>query len=295
MPKPLSPFTTTALPEHPWYGANVGLATQHGKAQGLARPLKAALGLTLTTLTDCNTDVLGTFTGEIPRAQSPKETVLLKTHLARAAGFSYGIATEASFGPHPTYPWMASQEEWLAFVDFERKISVLERLQTHQTNYRVEVVQSWEAAEQFCSTVGFPSHAVILRSADDPQAFIRKGIQDLTSLQRAWNEAHPLSAHGAVRLETDMRAHLNPTRMRQIRKLAIKLARRLRECCPGCGTPGFGDQTPMFGLPCSNCGTETPWVRAVITACPQCDYHVIATRPDGLRMADPMHCPECNP
>jgi len=45
---------------------------------------------------------------------------------------------------------------------------------------------------------------------------------------------------GRVWLETDMRAHCNPTRMRSIRRLGIALVRRLQTPCSECGSPGLG-------------------------------------------------------
>ena len=51
-------------------------------------------------------------------------------------------------------------------------------------------------------------------------------------------------------LIADMRAHRNPTRMRVLRALSWKLAKRLERLCPKCDAPGFGSIGNRRGLPC---------------------------------------------
>jgi ubiquinone/menaquinone biosynthesis C-methylase UbiE len=69
---------------------------------------------------------------------------------------------------------------------------------------------------------------------------VRKGLQTASALQAALDEACRASADGLALVETDMRAHLNPTRMAAIRALAFRLVRRIARACPACARPRLG-------------------------------------------------------
>lgn len=61
-----------------------------------------------------------------------------------------------------------------------------------------------------------------------------KGIRDQGELERALGRCAKASSEGLVQLETDMRAHGNPTRLRVLRTLAFRLVRRVASPCPAC-------------------------------------------------------------
>ena len=103
------------------------------------------------------------------------------------------------------------------------------------------------------------------------------------------------SDDGVAHVETDMRAHLNPTRMAVIRKLAFRLARRIATPCPGCAAPGFGQTGEVIGLPCEWCESATEMIRLESWSCAACSYREERPRRDGLRRAPAQHCPHCNP
>ena len=67
-----------------------------------------------------------------------------------------------------------------------------------------------------------------------------KGLRSRLALNEAIEQCRAVDPEGRVWLETDMRAHCNPTRMRSIRPLGLSLVRRLRTPCPACGSPGWG-------------------------------------------------------
>ncbi len=92
-----------------------------------------------------------------------------------------------------------------------------------------------------------------------------------------------------------MRAHLSPTRMREVARLAEKFARRLANLCPACGTPGFGTVKSESGLPCAECGAETELVKTLVSGCVSCKFTENKPRSDGLLFATAAQCPECNP
>jgi hypothetical protein len=87
----------------------------------------------------------------------------------------------------------------------------------------------------------FPSHALIVRPNEGLKpGFLFKGVADLETLNGAVMRCAPASGDGWAHVETDMRAHVNPTRQKVIRRPAFRLARRLAAACPSCGAPGWG-------------------------------------------------------
>ena len=104
-----------------------------------------------------------------------------------------------------------------------------------------------------------------------------------------------MSPVNKVWVETDMRAHFNPTRMQTLNRLANKLALRLLSLCPKCKTPGWGKIKVQIGLECICCGKETAEIKFNIYGCTKCDHKECILPQDGSRYADPGRCPNCNP
>jgi hypothetical protein len=91
----------------PYAGERAVIATMHGKEAAVAPVLLARLGLVVTTAANLDTDALGTFTGEIPRAGTIREAAISKARLGMTAtGLPIGIASEGSYGPHPNIPFI---------------------------------------------------------------------------------------------------------------------------------------------------------------------------------------------
>ena len=286
-------FSDTSF--HPYKAVQVVLATMHGKEGAIGPALESQLGMGVVVPPDIDTDTLGTFTGEIPRAGSMRDAALAKARLGmRLANVRIGIASEGSFGPHPAIPLIAAATELLLLIDAERGITVTEHLLTERTNFDHIVVAPDEDLQPFLARVGFPSHAVIVRP-NIGSGPIHKGIIEPDVVNRLVREVSPASGDGKARVETDMRAHLNPTRMKEIARLAEKFARRLATLCPACGTPGFGIVKSEPGLPCGECGAETELVKTLVSGCASCQFTESKPRADGLRFATAAQCPECNP
>lgn len=276
-------------------GRRICLTTQHGKERALARPFAAGLGACLEVC-GCDTDQLGTFSGEIERRADAVATCRAKALLGlERSGLSLGLASEASFGPHPAVPLLAIGHELLQFVDLDRDLWVLEQRIELRTNFSQRLLEPGDDLNSWLQEVGFPSHAVIVRPADASQALVCKGLQARAALEAALERCRAADPGGRVRIETDMRAHHNPTRLRSIRRLGIAMARRLRSRCPACGTPGWGVLDTRPGLPCAWCGEATALVRAEVWGCPACPERRELLRGDGRLQADPAHCPACNP
>jgi hypothetical protein len=273
------------LADHPYAGQRVALATQHGKARALAPPLARRLGLIVEPVA-IDTDAFGTFTGTTPRTGTAADAALAKARAGMAAsGLPLGLASEGSFGPHPWLPFGAGGVETLAFIDAPRGLELTLASVSRRTNFAHHEVSAGGDIAAFLAGIGFPSHALVVKSPDG--AVLASGVQDMATLA-------PLAWPGN-RLETDMRAHLNPTRLAAIRALAGRLAARLAALCPDCGTPGWGQVDLLRGLPCVSCNQPTQGVLAIIDGCGVCDHRETRPRPDGVTAASPASCDWCNP
>ena len=273
------------------------LATKHAKECALAWPLSRGLGLSLLVPLSVDTDTLGTFTGEIPREGTPAEVVRRKARLGMAATrLPFGLASVVSFCPHPLMPFLPSDFEVLVFVDDEEGFTVSVEIVTVETNYGQARCANATEALAFAAQSRFPSHALIVRPAGhaDP-ALIRKGLREEEAVRSAIRQAIEQSPEGLACLETDMRAHANPTRMGVIRRLGGRLARCLRTHCPKCRCPGFGRVGTEPGLPCAECGEPTGMTLWEIHGCPRCHVRRPSPRADGSKTAPPQYCPFCNP
>ena len=282
---------------HPYRGCTVVLATKHHKEKVLGPPLRDAVGLEMCVPDGLDTDLLGTFSGEVERQGSPREVALHKARLGmRMAGKNLGLASEGSFGPHPQMLFLPSDHELLAFVDETRDIVVIQQATSLQTNYAQVTAKTVDELNDFLAKVQFPSHGLVVRphSGRQPE-WLFKGIQEIPALQDAVVRCARVSEDGLAEVETDMRAHMNPMRQQVLRELGMSLGRRLATLCPQCQTPGWGLIRVVPGLPCEWCGEATELIAEEIQGCPRCTYQESGPRTDGLRTAPAAQCSWCNP
>ena len=278
----------------PYSGRRIALLTQHGKEGVIASVLDAALGCRVQRVSGFDTDTLGTFTRDIPRVGTQREAARKKARIGmELAGLPLGLASEGAFGPDPMMGMFAWNVELLVFIDDERGIEVTGVAQG-KTNFSHLLTTNWVAAEAFARQADFPAHHLVVRpeSEDDPR--MRKGIAAWEELEAAFISALAESANGQVFIETDVRAHANPTRMHNIRLAAEDLAKKLSSLCPGCGTPGFWIVERVDGLPCEACGAPTRETRAEIHGCLKCAHRETREWADR-QYADPGRCDNCNP
>lgn len=281
-----------SLQQHPYAGREIALLTQHGKEAILAPVLDAALGCRVRRVGGYDTDRLGTFSREIPRAGSQLEAARRKALLGmEIAGLPLGLASEGAFGTDPflgAVPW---NTELVVLVDDLHGIEVVGMAQ-ESTRFAHQLTGDWEAARRFAEDAGFPEHHLVVRPAhpDDPR--IVKGLDNWSALEGAFERARAQSENGLVCLEHDLRAHAHPTRRAVIRKAAEDLRDKLLSCCPDCGAPGYWLTERVPGLPCADCGAPTREARAIVWGCVRCGRR---ERQDSDRLADPGLCDICNP
>lgn len=275
-------------------GRRIALLTQHGKERVIAPLLDAALGCRVVRVSGYDTDQLGTFSRDIPRAGSQREAARKKARIGmERAGLPLGLASEGAFGPDPMLGALPWNVELLLFIDAERGIEV-SGIAQQATRFAHLLTDDWHAAVAFAEQAGFPEHHLVLRpqGQDDPR--ISKGIATWPALEAAFLRARGAAENGQVFLEHDLRAHAHPTRMAAIRLAAADLAARLNSLCPVCGTPGYWVVERITGLPCADCGAPTREIRADVYGCLKCAQR--ATRPrTGVALADPARCDYCNP
>lgn len=269
------------------------LGTKHKKEEAIKKPFENAFRATIIVPTDYDTDQFGTFTGEIERVGSPYETVIKKaSEAALSYGIDYAIANEGSFGAHPTIFFSHADIELISFIDLKNNIIVVESEITTETNYAQKIISINDNYTDFLKKIKFGSHGLVIRGVDNG-TIIAKGITDFNDLVSILKSS--FQDFKQLRLETDMRAMMNPTRMNIINKLAVKLVKRLQNKCAQCASPGFGKTSVVGKLSCEACGTETELYEFKVLSCVKCDYQEYVPRSDQLKHANPRYCPCCNP
>jgi hypothetical protein len=262
--------------------------TCHRKEDAVSAALKQN-GFELTTYDAFNTDTLGTFSDETQRQLSQMDTALKKAQLAcELTGIQFGLGSEGSFGPHPQVHLLPWNQEVLTFWDANQQHAIYAIHGTTETNFAAQKVSSIEEAMQFAKQAAFPSHALILGSYKD--AYFQKGIQDENELRRQLTLA--FQSDPSVWLETDMRAHMNPTRMKAIEQTAQKLQALLKSQCPSCRLPGYGLSKYIPGALCMTCGHASQRPKAEQWQCAKCHY--TEEKPLNSHVSA-AHCDICNP
>ncbi|GMQ30285.1 DUF6671 family protein [Algoriphagus confluentis] len=275
-------------------GRTLILATKHQKEQVLGPLFEKALGVKIVVPESLDTDLLGTFSGEKEREEDPLTTAKKKCDWAMdLLGADLALASEGSFGAHPSLFFLPADEEWLVFSDRKNGWQIHIRHLSTETNYSSLEFDTWEQLETFAKQVNFPSHGLILRKSPESLEGMSKGIISWKELEQ--KSRFLLETYGKAYVETDMRAHLNPTRMQVISEAGEKLIQKILSLCPSCQTPGFGVTELDSGLPCSWCGSPTRSILAEIKTCAACGHRERILFPKGKTEEDPMYCDRCNP
>ena len=270
------------------------VATMHEKEKVLAPVFEEALGVTCVVAKDFDTDVLGTFTGEVNREDDPITTLRKKCNLAmKMYACDLVIGSEGSFGPHPSLYFVHANDELVLFIDKKNNLEIFARELTTDTNFNGAEVSSESELLEFATKAKFPSHALILRKSKDLFTHITKGITDVEFLKKTFHDL--INNFGIAYVETDMRAMYNPTRMTVIEKAAQKLVDKINSNCPQCSHPGFSVTEVKPGLSCNLCGSTTRSTLSYIFTCQKCSYNKEQMYPHNKTLEDPMFCDYCNP
>jgi hypothetical protein len=275
-------------------GRQLLISTNHGKENVIGPMMFECLGINCFTVPNLNTDLFGTFSGEIERLDDPFTTA--KNKCAKGieiSGCDLALASEGSFGPHPALFFVPADDEILVLIDKKNDLLISAREISTDTNFGAKEIHSEEDLFEFADKHLFPSHAMILKSNANASLDVIKGITKSEDLIRGFNELQ--SKYHSVFIETDMRAMYNPSRMKVIGAACKKLIDKIKSCCPKCNIPGFSVSELVAGLPCELCGASTNSTLKYIYRCQKCDHHQEEMYPNAKKYEDPMFCDICNP
>jgi len=191
-------------------------------------------------------------------------------------------------------PFVPFNREIVLLLDAREGLEICGEYSGSDTNYAQKLVSEWAEAEQFALSARFPGHFLVVRPDHDLHGAVIKNISTWESLREAFAHSMAASASGKVYLETDMRAHANPTRMQNIKKATEDLVRLLGQQCPACGAPGFKVAERQSGLPCEWCGLPTRETVASIYRCLSCGFSREEREPPDKK-ASAGGCDNCNP
>jgi hypothetical protein len=275
-------------------GRKLIVATKHGKEKVIAPILEKELNVQCFVDSTFDSDVFGTFTGEIERLEDPIAVLRAKCLAAmHDNNCDLGIASEGSFGAHPSFFFVPADDELMVLIDTKNEIEIIVRLLTADTNFDGQEVTNLQDLKIFAEKAGFPSHALILKKSATDISITRKGISTHNELSASFNFF--VNEFSSAYVETDMRAMFNPTRMNVIEQLTHKLVQKVKQKCPKCENPGFDIVELIAGLPCACCQMPTNSTLIHRYKCLKCDHIEDIKFPNKKETEDPGFCNFCNP
>ena len=270
------------------------IATMHKKESAIAPLLEDNFKLKCLIPSEFNSDLLGTFSGEMERKEDPISTLRQKCLLAlKSTNLDFVIASEGSFGAHPSLFFAQANDELVMLLDTKNNLEIVARELSTETNFAAQTIKNEAELIDFAESVQFPSHGIILRKAEKDYSKIYKGITNWDDLKLHFEEIK--KENGTAYIETDMRALFNPTRMKNIQKATQKLIEKMKSCCPSCQTPGFDVTEVILGLPCEWCGKPTASTLKYQLTCKKCSHTEEQLYPLNKSVESPEFCNACNP
>ncbi len=268
--------------------------TMHRKHEVVAPIFNELLGLEVTAV-EVDTDQFGTFSGEVARVLPVKDT--LRKKIESGFGTKDGqiaVASEGSISPHPYIPFVTANMESLMFVDKEKGFELtVSHLSTDIVAEKMEV-SDYSELNHFLLKADFPNHGLMVIPKDPIQLEVCKGIRDESELAEAIKVLVGKSRVNRVVVQNDFRAHMSPTRMKNIGDCARKLAIRIAQKCPKCSQPGWGAVSSIYDARCEYCESK---LKSVVSGyqngCVTCDYVEVEELDDVSNSS--KWCDFCNP
>lgn len=277
-------------------GRTLVLGTKHKKESIIAPILEKELGVRVVVPDNFDTDQFGTFTREIARTGNQLEVARRKAMAAMGLlGADLSLASEGSFGPHADIPFIPSNLELVLLIDRKHGFEIRGHHRSEEANAASVFVSSVAEAKQFAAKIGFPRQGLVVRRDEHCNQDIFKDISSFEELEEKVSYLLSKFLVKKAYLETDLRAHANPVRMKNIGLATEDLIKNIKSVCPECATPGFVIVDTVYGLPCRLCGQETDLVLAIIRECQKCGLRRQDSHPEAKTSADPVMCGYCNP
>lgn len=267
------------------------MPTKHEKAKLVNKHFNDILALHVQEVV-VDTDVFGTFSGEIERVGTPLETAVKKARTGIAlTGNPFAIASEGSVGPDPLLGFFNANIETMVFVDEELDIQVHETIKSNEIIAFTTTTQKMDLGV-FLKKADFPNHALIVKPQLGKGAI--KGVRTLQELEEAILKSRDASSDGEAIIESDLRAMSSPSRQKNISAVALKLAQRMSRTCFECSLPGWGLKSYLRGVECSECGeVSEEAARQELLGCVACEFTALGAV-INLTL-DPSRCMSCNP
>jgi hypothetical protein len=272
----------------------VAVVTLHRKSDQIAPAFREISGFELQEIR-IDTDLFGTFAGDIERRLPPKENAIAKARKGiEISGISRAIASEGSIGPDPMVPFVISDHEVMVYLDEEEELVISESYRSFEIVAITEEVSLDTPIEPILLKADFPRHKVILTAVGDSGTSIIKDLATIDEIRSGIKELVIRGSDGRVTIESDLRAHCSPSRQKNIEEVAKLLAKRVATLCPACRRRGFGRIDYERGVPCSECHRINSEVASrVIDGCDGCGHQESG---EVLReVIEAAQCQYCNP
>ena len=279
---------------HPFDGSKVLFSTKHGKEEILA-PLLSQIGMSCLKA-EVDTDQFGTFTGEVERTGTIRETLRKKIQAASKSKSDarFILSSEGSFGPHPHILFVQTDLESLLLWDRELDLEIYAEFFCTRPIHGERTLGPRDNFRLALNELSFPDHGVIVRP-ENLFSPIFKGLHNENEVAQAMIDCFSASSNGRVVVANDLRACHNPTRRRAIEKAATALLEKLKSLCSACHYPGYAISRGLPGLPCSVCLEPSQGSKSVLFECVRYDFSEEKERPDGKKFIDASECEFCNP
>jgi hypothetical protein len=279
---------------HPWAGETICFGTKHEKDLILA-PLFNEIGMRCESLL-VDTDLFGTFSGEVERIGSVRDTLKKKVKAASDSKPQGNIflASEGSFAPHPVIGFIQTDLESLLIWHKNLNIEIYAEYLCQNPVHDERSLGPRDNFREFLKQIKFPEHGVIVHP-DGMLNPIFKGLHQEHDVAQAMLDCFQASTNQRVVIATDLRANHSPTRRQAILEAGKALFDKLNSFCPACALPGFAISRGLAGLPCGACGEATRITKDVVWECVKCAYSITKPRPDGKTQIEPNECEHCNP
>ena len=133
-------------------GRTLLIVTKHQKEKVIAPIFEKELGVKCIVSKQFDTDVFGTFTGEVERKNNPLTTVKEKCKVAMSLeNCDLAIASEGFFGAHPRVFLASADEEFLVLLDEKNKLEIIAREISLETNFATSEITTEK--ELLCSPI----------------------------------------------------------------------------------------------------------------------------------------------
>jgi hypothetical protein len=276
-------------------GQQAVLATMHGKEKAISKSLESELGLKILVTNNLDTNKFGTFTGTKKRKGSQLEAAVAKAKAAlQHSKLNIAISSEGSFGANTSFSIIPTNIELVLFLDPSNNLLVKGLHSSHDIMLKGQYANSSEQALEIAKEYNFPNHGIVLKKKENSRKILTESLQNIQELEQYLQKYFKKPFTKKIYIETDMRAHRNPTRMKNISLAAKDLVAKLKTKCPNCSLPGFGLNGYEYGLECQLCNAPTGQKKIAIHQCSACN-HQEKLLINLETKADPRYCNFCNP